>query len=147
MRASSRAGFPSVNGDAPILSSHSAAAPEAVAASLRLTVGSTLDVKDTISKGGVRIRIVGIYRPLGAHSAYAVLNQILDTGVRPAQPFFTFGPLDVDPSVFTSGLVTTNQTDWDIQPSPLVLRGNVGAARNHVLRLHREGQNIEQAVN
>jgi hypothetical protein len=113
-----------------------AAVPEAVAASLRLAVGSTLDVKDTITKGSVRIQIVGIYRPLGSASAYAVLNQIPATGVRPAQPFFTFGPFDVDPAVFANGLVTTNQTGWDIQPSPLVLasRGlGADAAAIHTL--------------
>ena len=98
-----------------------AAVPAAVAASLRLTVGSTLDVKDTITNGGVRIRIVGIYRPLGSHSAYAVLDQIPGTGVRSAAPFFTYGPFDVDPAAFANGLVTPDQTSWDIQPSPLVL--------------------------
>ncbi|HEX5402596.1 MAG TPA: ABC transporter permease [Pseudonocardiaceae bacterium] len=98
-----------------------AAVPEVVAAALRLKVGSTLGVKDTITKGGVRIRIVGIYRPLHARSAYSAVNQIPDTGVRPAQPFFTYGPFDVDPSVFAGGLVTASQTSWDIQPSPLVL--------------------------
>ncbi len=100
-----------------------AAVPEAVAASLRLAVGSTLDVKDTITNGSVRIRIVGIYRPLGSVSAYAVLDQIPGTGVRSAAPFFTYGPFDVDPAVFANGLVTPNQTSWDVQPSPLVLAG------------------------
>lgn len=98
-----------------------AAVPEAVAASLRLAVGSGLDVHDAITDGGVRIRIVGIYRPLGAGSAYAVLNQIPHTGVRATRPFFTYGPFDVDPAVFANGLVTPAQTSWDIQPSPLVL--------------------------
>ncbi|HEX4703328.1 MAG TPA: hypothetical protein VH352_14465, partial [Pseudonocardiaceae bacterium] len=69
-----------------------AAVPESVAASLRLAVGSTLDVKDTITDGGVRIQIVGIYRPLGAESTYSVLDQIPGTGVRSAPPFFTYGP-------------------------------------------------------
>ncbi len=101
----------------------SAAVPEAVAASLRLAVGSTVDVRDTITNGSVRIRIVGIYRPLGSESAYALLDQIPGTGVRLAQPFFTYGPFDVDPAVFANGLVTPNQTSWDIQPSPLVLAG------------------------
>jgi hypothetical protein len=100
-----------------------AAVPEAVAASLRLAVGSILDVKDTITNGSVRIRIVGIYRPLGSASAYAVLDQIPGTGVRSAAPFFTYGPFDVEPAVFANGLVTPNQTSWDVQPSPLVLAG------------------------
>jgi hypothetical protein len=98
-----------------------AAVPEVVAGSLRLAVGSTLDVKDTITNGDVRIRIVGIYRPLSSTSAYALLDQIPGTGVRAAAPFFTYGPFDVDPAVFANGLVTPDQTTWDIQPSPLVL--------------------------
>jgi hypothetical protein len=98
-----------------------AAVPEAVAASLRLAVGSTLDVKDTITGSSVRIRIVGIYRPLGATSAYAALDQIPGSGVRSASSFFTYGPFDVDPAAFTHGLVTPDQTTWDIQPSPLTL--------------------------
>lgn len=98
-----------------------AAVPEAVAASLRLGVGSTIDVKDAITNGSRRIRIAGIYRPLGDKNAYAVLNPIPDSGVRPASPFFTYGPFDVDPAVFANGLVSPNQTSWDIQPSPLVL--------------------------
>jgi hypothetical protein len=117
-----------------------AAVPEAVAASLRLAVGSTLDVQDTITNGGVRIRIVGIYRPLDSTSAYAKLNQIPGNGVRLAQPFFTYGPFDVDPAVFANGLVTTNQTSWDIQPSPLVLAGrgpdtDIRAVRNLIATL------------
>jgi hypothetical protein len=99
----------------------SAAVPEAVAASLRLAVGSTLDVTDAITNSSVRIQIVGIYRPLGSQSAYAVLDQIPGTGVRAASSFFTYGPFDVDPAVFANGLVTSKQTGWDIQPSPLVL--------------------------
>jgi len=101
-----------------------AAVPEAVATALRLSVGSTLDVTDAITNGGVRIRIVGIYRPLGATNAYAVLNRIPRTGVRPTPPFFTYGPFDVDPAVFANGLVTPSQTTWDIQPAPLALASN-----------------------
>lgn len=126
------AGFGSLEGSATLLRGQwpgaaladgtvPAAVPEAVAASLRLSVGSTLDVHDAITDGGARIRIVGIYRPLGAASAYAVLNQIPHTGVRATRPFFTYGPFDVDPAVFATGLVTPAQTSWDIQPSPLVL--------------------------
>jgi hypothetical protein len=98
-----------------------AAVPEAVATSLRLAVGSSLGIKDTITRDGVSLRIVGIYRPLGTTNPYALLNQIPGNGVRPASPYFTYGPFDVDPAVFTNGLVTPDQTSWDIQPSPLVL--------------------------
>jgi hypothetical protein len=105
-----------------------AAVPAAVAGSLRLAVGSTLDVTDSITNGGVRIKIVGIYRPLGARNAYAALNQIPTTGLRSAPPFFTYGPFDVDPAVFATGLVTTDQTSWDLQPSPLDLAGRGPAA-------------------
>lgn len=126
------AGFGSLAGSAKLLTGQwpgaaqadgtvPAAVPEAVATSLRLAVGSTLDVSDTIRHGGVRVRIVGIYRPLDATNAYAALNQIPGTGMRSAPPFFTYGPFDVDPAVFTAGLVTPDQTSWDIQPSPLVL--------------------------
>jgi hypothetical protein len=126
------AGFGSMGGSAKLLGGQwpgavrvddtvPAAVPEAVAASLRLAVGSTLDLTDAITGGSTRIRIVGIYRPLGTGSAYAVLDQIPGTGVRRAAPFFTYGPFDVDPVVFANGLVTPDQTSWDIQPSPLVL--------------------------
>jgi hypothetical protein len=126
------AGFGPLGGSAKLLRGHwpgaaqadgtvAAAVPEAVAASLRLAVGSTLDVTDAITDRGVRLRIVGIYRPLGSRSAYADLDQIPGTGVRSASPFFTYGPFDVDPAVFANGLVTPEQTSWDVQPSPLVL--------------------------
>lgn len=105
-----------------------AAVPEAVATSLRLTVGSTLDVTDTITSGSVRIRVVGIYRPLGSAGAYGVLNQIPGTGLQSASPYFTYGPFDVDPAAFADGLVTPNQTSWDIQPSPLVLSSRTPGA-------------------
>jgi hypothetical protein len=127
------AGFGSLAGSATLLhgrwpgavaadGSVPAAVPEAVAASLRLAVGSTLEVKDSITGGGLRLRIVGVFRPLGARSPYALLNEVPTTGVRPAPPFFTFGPFDVDPAVF-AGSVTPDQTSWDIQPSPSVLAG------------------------
>ncbi|HWC80826.1 MAG TPA: FtsX-like permease family protein [Pseudonocardiaceae bacterium] len=105
-----------------------AAVPEAVAVALRLTVGSTLNVTDSVSNGSLRIRIVGIYRPLGANSAYAVLDQIPGTGVRSASPFFTYGPFDIDPAGFATGPVTPEQTSWDIQPSPLALTDRPDAA-------------------
>jgi FtsX-like permease family protein len=128
------AGFGSLGGSATLLNGQwpgaaqangtvPAAVPAAVAASLRLAVGSTLDVSDAITNGRVRIRIVGVYRPLGAGSTYAVLDQIPGTGVLSASSFFTYGPFDVDPAVFAYGLVTPRQTSWDIQPSPLVLAG------------------------
>lgn len=98
-----------------------AAVPEAVAALLRLNVGSTLDIRDTITNGTARIRVVGIFRPLGSEGAYPVLNQIPGSGLQSAPPYFTYGPFDVDPAVFANSLVTPNQTSWDIQPSPLVL--------------------------
>lgn len=133
------AGFGSLGGSAKLLTGQwpgaarpdgtvPAAVPEAVAASLRLAVGSTLDVRDAINGGGVRIQIVGIYRPLGSESPYAVLDQIPGTGLRSAPPFFTYGPFDVDPAVFAGGLVTPNQTSWDVQPSPLVLSSRGPAA-------------------
>lgn len=126
------AGFGSLGGSAKLLHGQwpgaaqadgtvPAAVPEAVAASLRLSVGSSLDVHDAITDGGVRIRIVGIYRPLGSGSAYAVLDRIPHTGVRSVPPFFTYGPFDVDPAVFANGPVALAETSWDIQPSPLVL--------------------------
>jgi hypothetical protein len=128
------AGFGSLSGSATLVngqwpgaahadSTVAAAVPEAVATALRLAVGSTFDVRDAITEHHVRLRIVGIYRPLGSPSAYSALNQIPGTGVRSAPPFFTFGPFDVDPAVFTGGPVTPEQTTWDVQPSPLVLAG------------------------
>jgi hypothetical protein len=126
------AGFGTLGGSAKLLAGNwpgaaqadgtvPAAVPEVVAASLRLAVGSTLDVEDTITGRGVRLRIVGVYRPLDSRGAYAMLNQIPGNGMRSAAPFFTYGPFDVDPAVFTNGLVTPDQTAWDIQPSPLIL--------------------------
>src|SRR5262249_9855860 len=53
-----------------------------------------------------------------------------------APPFFTYGPFDVDPAAFTAGLVTADETSWDIQPSPLALaaRGpDADAAAAHSL--------------
>ncbi len=128
------AGFGSLGGSAKLLTGQwpgaeladdtvAAAVPEAVAASLRLGVGSAIDVTDAIDGGTVRLRIVGIYRPLGSANAYAVLNQVPGTGVRSASSFSTYGPFDVDPSAFANGLVTPAQTTWDVQPSPLVLAG------------------------
>ena len=128
-------GAPQADGTVP------AAVPEAVAASLRLAVGSTLDVKDTITNGSVRIRIVGIYRPLGAENAYAVLAQIPGTGVRSAPPFFTYGPFDVDPAAFAGGMVTPDQTTWDIQPSPLVLASRGSDADSAIHNLNSALQN------
>ena len=100
-----------------------AAVPEAVATSLRLTVGSTLQVRDTITNSGIRIVVSGIFRPLGSQSAYAQLDQIPADGLESASPYFTYGPLVVDPAAFTGGTVSPNQTAWDVQPSPQVLSG------------------------
>ena len=71
--------------------------------------------------GGVRIRIVGIYRPLGSEERLRGAEP--DPRHRHAvrAPFFTYGPFDVDPAVFAERPGVAEQTSWDIQPSPLVL--------------------------
>ena len=107
---------PVTGGSGPVVP---AALPIAVAADLKLTVGSELTLTDTGDHAVTRIRITGLYRyrPGGAADSYWDQNQIGPAGEKSSPPFTTFGPIAVDPGAFTAAGIGASQATWDVQPS------------------------------
>jgi hypothetical protein len=98
-----------------------AAVPDLVATRLHLAVGTVLALRQTTDSNPVRVVIAAVYRPRNDADPYWRLSVIGTAGVQSAPPFTTYGPVAVDPSVFTAGTVAGTETRWVVQPSAAAL--------------------------
>ncbi|MGX2997160.1 FtsX-like permease family protein [Streptomyces sp. JNUCC 64] len=91
------------------------ALPEAAAAELGVRPGSrttALTLTDRLDGPPVRVRVVGVYRPVAADAPYWRLDALRGRGVQKVS-FTTYGPLLTDPKVLaTEGRVSTGETSW-----------------------------------
>ncbi|MEU1013939.1 ABC transporter permease [Streptomyces sp. NPDC005890] len=87
------------------------ALPQAAARALRLTAGDRLTLADRLNGPAVRVRIVGVYRPVSVTAPYWRLDDLLGRGVKESG-FTTYGPLLADPGVLTGGRVSAGSTGW-----------------------------------
>ncbi|MFJ4768335.1 FtsX-like permease family protein [Streptomyces uncialis] len=91
------------------------ALPETAAAELGVRPGarnSELTLGDRRDGPAVRIRIVGVYRPVAAGAAYWQLDPLRGRGAQKVS-FATYGPLLTDRSVLTAeGRVSGGETAW-----------------------------------
>jgi hypothetical protein len=79
------------------------ALPDEVAADLRLSPGSVLDLHYARASTAVRLRVTGLFRPRSPASPYWRLDQIGSAGVTIGGGFANYGPAVVSPLAFTSG--------------------------------------------
>ncbi|MEV7276087.1 ABC transporter permease [Streptomyces sp. NPDC093111] len=87
------------------------ALPEEAAKILKVGPGTVLDLTDRLGGKPLKARITGLYRPVDAADLYWQLDPALGRGVK-TLVFTTYGPLATDPSVLTSGRVTTGGASW-----------------------------------
>lgn len=87
------------------------ALPEPAARALRLEPGARLTLADRLQGPAVRIRVVGVYRPVSVTAPYWRLDDLLGRGVKESG-FTTYGPLLADPAVLTGGRVSAGATGW-----------------------------------
>ncbi|MFE9659804.1 FtsX-like permease family protein [Streptomyces sp. NPDC005955] len=91
------------------------ALPETAAAELGVHPGhreAALTVTDRLDGPAVRVRVVGVYRPVAADAPYWQLDGLRGRGVQKVS-FTTYGPLLTDPAVLaTAGRVSTGETSW-----------------------------------
>ncbi|AJF65241.1 ABC transporter permease [Streptomyces vietnamensis] len=88
-----------------------AALPEEAARRLKVSPGTVLDLTDRIDERKLKARITGVYRPVDTADLYWRLDPAGGRGVRTVA-FTTYGPLDVDPAVLTSGALSPGGTTW-----------------------------------
>ncbi|QJS11928.1 ABC transporter permease [Streptomyces argyrophyllae] len=87
------------------------ALPEPAARALRLEPGARLTLADRLQGPAVRVRVVGVYRPVSVTAPYWRLDDLLGRGVKKSG-FTTYGPLLADPAVLTDGRVSAGATGW-----------------------------------
>ncbi|MEW2509031.1 ABC transporter permease [Streptomyces sp. NPDC046870] len=87
------------------------ALPETAARALRLKPGARLTLADRLRGPAVRVRVVGVYRPVSVTAPYWRLDDLLGRGVKESG-FTTYGPLLADPAVLTGGRVSAGATGW-----------------------------------
>ena len=79
------------------------ALPDDVAADLRLSPGSVLDLHYAGASTAVRLRVTGLFRPRSQASSYWRLDQIGPAGVTIGGGFASYGPAVVSPLAFARG--------------------------------------------
>ncbi|MFH8836522.1 FtsX-like permease family protein [Streptomyces sp. NPDC017868] len=87
------------------------ALPEEAARRLRVGPGTVLDLTDRLKNQKLKARITGVYKPADTTDLYWQLDPAGGRGVRTVA-FTTYGPLDVDPAVLTSGTLSPGDTTW-----------------------------------
>ncbi|HUD35972.1 MAG TPA: FtsX-like permease family protein [Streptosporangiaceae bacterium] len=89
---------PATPGDRPI----EAAVPATAAATLHLSVGQELTLRDRVTGTKVSFRVTGVYRPVNQAAAYWSLDLIPPSGVSVQPGFITYGPFLVSGSAFSA---------------------------------------------
>src|SRR5215469_6207135 len=79
------------------------ALPDDVAAALRLSPGSVLDLHYAGASNAVRLRVTGLFRPRSQASSYWRIDQIGPAGVTIGGGFASYGPAVVSPLAFARG--------------------------------------------
>ena len=92
-----------------------AAASQALARGLHLTVGTTLRLRDGVSGAAVGVRITGIYAPLRPASPYWLLGSG-SAGVQQAGGFSVYQPLVTSPAAMAAGRVPVTTAAWAAVP-------------------------------
>ena len=113
------------------------ALPEEVAADLRLSPGSVLDLHYARASTAVRLRVTGLFRPRSQASSYWRLDQIGPAGVTVGSGFAAYGPAVVSPLAFargpdaaesttaastTAGTLLPSQASFEVMPSAAAIR-------------------------
>src|SRR5215469_11350905 len=106
------------------------ALPDNVAADLRLSPGSVLDLRYARASTVVRLRVTGLFRPRSQASSYWRLDQIGPAGVTIGGGFASYGPAVVSPLAFpggrgaaaTAGALQPNQASFVVMPSAAGIR-------------------------
>ncbi|MEU0397634.1 ABC transporter permease [Streptomyces sp. NPDC006208] len=113
-------------GDGPV----PVALPEATAKQLGLRPGSRLTLTDRMGGATQAIRVTGVYRAADPGDPYWQLDSLGGRGMRTVV-FTTYGPLLADPSVLTSGRITSGTTGWLATADFRTLTtGRIGALRS-----------------
>lgn len=89
---------PASRGDGPI----GAAVPATAAATLHLSLGQVLTLRDRVTGAKVSFRVTGVYRPVNQAAAYWNLDLIPPSGVSVQPGFVTYGPFLVAASAFSA---------------------------------------------
>ncbi len=89
-----------------------AAVPAGVAATLRLSVGQVILLRDRASNAKVRFEVTGLYRPLNQADSYWSLDLIAPSGVSEQPGFITYGPFLVAPDAFSAGHLAIGGATW-----------------------------------
>ncbi|WP_225821393.1 FtsX-like permease family protein [Streptomyces naphthomycinicus] len=87
------------------------ALPQTAARALGLRPGDRLTLANRLNGPAVRVRVVGVYRPVSVTAPYWRLDDLLGRGVKKSG-FTTYGPLLADPAVLTGGRVSAGATGW-----------------------------------
>jgi len=91
------------------------AASQALAASLGLRAGMTIDLRASTTQAPVQARITGIFRPRRPASPYWLLGS--GSGkVQLSDGFAEYAPLVTSPAVMASGPVPVATADWSASP-------------------------------
>jgi hypothetical protein len=91
------------------------AVPQALARSLRLAVGQTVRLHESVTGAVLGFRVTGIFRPQQPASPYWLLGSA-SGGVQQAGGFADYGPLITSPSVMAAGQVPVVAGAWAAVP-------------------------------
>ncbi|MGB6582295.1 MAG: FtsX-like permease family protein [Streptosporangiaceae bacterium] len=111
-----------------------AALPASAAALLHVSPGDLLRLRDRVNNHEVSFLVTGLFQ--ATSTAYWNLNQIAASGSSTTGGFVTYGPLVVNPAVF-SGRLTIFEGSWVDQPDMSAIslgRGDAIAANVSALR-------------
>jgi hypothetical protein len=89
-----------------------AAVPASVAATLRLSIGRVLDLRDRLTGAPVRFEVTGLYRPRDPAEPYWGLDLISPTGASEQVGFITYGPFIVSSDAFRAGHLAIGGATW-----------------------------------
>jgi FtsX-like permease family len=118
-----------------------AALPVTAATLLHLSPGDVLRLHDRVSNKSARFVITGLYRPVTTGTAageYWQLDSIGLTGSSTTGGFITFGPLTVQPAIFSTGALSIDAAAWVVRTQPTLIpadqlstvAGNVDSLRS-----------------
>ena len=116
-----------------------AALPASAAALLHVSPGNLLRLRDRVNNREVSFLVTGLFQ--ATSTAYWNLNQIAASGSSTTGGFVTYGPLVVNPAVF-SGRLTIFEGSWVDQPDMSAISlGQVGAIAANVSALRQTVSN------
>ncbi|MFE0547420.1 MULTISPECIES: FtsX-like permease family protein [unclassified Streptomyces] len=121
---------PKAGGPVPV------ALPDTAAQALGVARGDVITLADRRGGPSLRVRLTGLYRPADPAALYWRLDPLEGRGVRTLS-FTTYGPMLVDPRVFTARTVPAAEVQW-------VAGADFSAMTT--ARLDRVGQDVRRTV-